>query len=140
MYQDVLWQELQFSAIFMGVALLFVIAITVFVFVMKLPKAPKLVSVGMILLVIVASICDMTPLLLDLREDAPITYTGTFTVESADQYKDGEQKAVLTFADYEHKRFTVKDDELLALDTYYGTIVYAEHSKMVLDWSGSAVE
>ncbi|MBQ8345394.1 MAG: hypothetical protein IJY42_03910 [Clostridia bacterium] len=124
----------------MGIALLFVIAITVFVFVMKLPKTPKLVSVGMILFVIVASICDMTPLLLDLSEDAPITYTGAFTVEEAIQYKDGERKAVLTFADYEHKRFVVKDDDELEPDTYYGTIIYAEHSKMVLDWSGSAVE
>ncbi len=135
MYEEVLLNDLKFSAIFMGIALLLVIAITVFVFVMRLSKAPKIVSVGMLLLILVASICDMTPLILDVREDAYVTYTGSFTVEEAIQYKDGERKAVLTFSDYEQKRFTVKDSEELEPATYYGTIVYAKHSEIVLEWS-----
>ena len=81
-----------------------------------------------------AIVIHTVPYILDVQENAYITYEGDFAVENVDDLRAGS-KPLLSFGGEKHQtQFTLKDSLYLEDGFHNGRVIYSQRSRVIVEW------
>ena len=126
---EVFYQRL----ITMIVIMVVLIGLTIWVFLKKEETGIKVLFIGFILALIIASLFFVLPYGLDVKQQSYVTYTGNYCVEEIVMVKGDGLHAIINVngETYRMKASFVKND--ICLGENEGTIIYSEHTKILFN-------
>ena len=145
-YNSILSAEIEIMVFFF--ALLFLLGgVFLIIFIPRIKKSKKsprhervdnMVAFILILCLIAgaltAIVIHTVPYVLDIQENAYITYEGNFAVENRDDLRTGH-KPLLSFGGEKHQtQFTLKDSLYLEDGFHNGRVIYSQRSRVIVEW------
>ena len=139
--------------VFFFVLLLLLGGIITVIFIPQIKRSKKIVkhermdtalSLMLVLCIIAgaltAIVIHTVPYILDVRENAYVTYEGDFAVENRDDLRAGSQP-LLSFGDEKHQtQFKLKDNLYLEDGFHSGRIIYSQRSHVIVEWHCDSCE
>lgn len=87
-----------------------------------------------------AIVIHTAPYILDVRENAYVTYEGDFAVENVDDLR-AKSKPLISFGDEKHQtQFKLKDNLYLEDGFHNGRIIYSQRSHVIVEWHCDSCE
>ena len=132
-YTEYLFKVFYQRLITMIVIMVVLIGLTIWVFLKKEETGIKVLFIGFILALIIASLFFVLPYGLDAKQQSYVTYTGNYCVEEIVMVKGDGLHAIINVngETYRMKASFVKND--ICLGENEGTIIYSEHTKILFN-------
>ena len=132
-YTEYLFEVFYQRLITMIVIMVVIIGLTIWVFLKKEETGIKVLFIGFILALIIASLFFVLPYGLDVKQQSYVTYTGNYCVEEIVMVKGDGLHAIINVngETYRMKASFVKND--ICLGENEGTIIYSEHTKILFN-------
>ena len=132
-YTEYLFEVFYQRLITMIVIMVVLIGLTIWVFLKKEETGIKVLFIGFILALIIASLFFVLPYGLDVKQQSYVTYTGNYCVEEIVMVKGDGLHAIINVngETYRMKASFVKND--ICLGENEGTIIYSEHTKILFN-------
>ena len=87
-----------------------------------------------------AIVIHTAPYILDVRENAYVTYEGDFAVENVDDLR-AKSKPLISFGGEKHQtQFKLKDNLYLEDGFHSGRIIYSQRSHVIVEWHCNTCE
>ena len=87
-----------------------------------------------------AIVIHTAPYILDVQENAYVTYEGDFSVENVDDLR-AKSKPLISFGDEKHQtQFKLKDNLYLEDGFHSGRIIYSKRSHVIVEWHCNTCE
>ncbi len=87
-----------------------------------------------------AIVIHTAPYILDVRENAYVTYEGDFSVENVDDLR-AKSKPLISFGGEKHQtQFKLKDNLYLEDGFHSGRIIYSQRSHVIVEWHCNTCE
>ena len=87
-----------------------------------------------------AIVIHTAPYILDVRENAYVTYEGDFAVENIDDLRT-KSKPLISFGGEKHQtQFKLKDNLYLEDGFHCGRIIYSQRSHVIVEWHCDSCE
>ena len=132
-YTEYLFKVFYQRLITMIVIMVVLIGLTIWVFLKKEETGIKVLFIGFILALIIASLFFVLPYGLDVKQQSYVTYTGNYCVEEIVMVKGDGLHAIINVngETYRMKASFVKND--ICLGENEGTIIYSKHTKILFN-------
>ena len=87
-----------------------------------------------------AIVIHTAPYILDIQENAYVTYEGDFAVENVDDLR-AKSKPLISFGGEKHQtQFKLKDNLYLEDGSHSGRIIYSQRSHVIVEWHCNTCE
>ena len=87
-----------------------------------------------------AIVIHTAPYILDVQENAYVTYEGDFAVENVDDLR-AKSKPLISFGGEKHQtQFKLKDNLYLEDGSHSGRIIYSQRSHVIVEWHCNTCE
>ncbi len=81
-----------------------------------------------------AIVIHTVPYILDVRENAYVTYEGDFAVENVDDLRAGSKPRISFGGEKHQTQFKLEDNRYLKDGFHSGRIVYSQRSHVIVEW------